>query len=233
MKYIILVISILVFSQSCKTCIEGSGQEKTKTFQLDVFEKIEIDGSGKIILQQGNTQEVKLVADDNIIEFVNITVSRNRLKIKNTECFDSYGQLTVYVTIPNFKELTINGDADVSTAGLFTCDDFDCDLNGSGKVKLNMNCDDITTDINGTGRIIYEGQCDTHDVNLDGSGILETTKMIARDFDIDLKGTGSAKIQALDDLNIKIDGTGNVYYKGKPKNLNTQINGTGKVQAIE
>jgi hypothetical protein len=228
-KIIILAVIVAVFDNSCKNCIEGSGHEAVQTIQVDIFDKIEVDGTAKIIVQQGNIQEVKIVADDNLIEKIEFSVSRGRLHIENTECIKSYSQLSIYVTIPKFSELIVNGDAEVSTFGTFSVEDFDCDLNGSGTVKLSLIAEDIDTNIKGSVKLILEGQCDENDVTLDGSGSLDSYKMLARQLTLDLNGSGVARVSALEDLSIVINGSGTAYYKGKPGDLVTKITGTGKV----
>jgi len=83
---------------------------------------------------------------------------------------------------------------------------------------------------NGTGDVIISEsmQVDDISVSLVGTGSLYGFALTADDCNVEISGTGDCEITVNNTLDVSIDGTGSVYYKGFPT-VNADIAGTGRV----
>jgi len=231
--FFLTIFFVALATTGCKNCIEGSGVEATKIIQADIFTKIKVEGKAKIFLKQGHVQEIKVVADSNLVEILKFSVSRDRLTIENNSCLDSYSQLNIYITVPMLSELVVEGDAEVKTLSRMTVDDFDVETDGSGRVQLNLVADDLDAKMDGSGVLEFEGQCDNSEITLRGSGVFDASRMLANSLDLEQNGSADAKVSAHDDLNITINGSGTVFYRGKPSDLSSKITGTGRILQLD
>jgi hypothetical protein len=65
-------------------------------------------------------------------------------------------------------------------------------------------------------------------ISLTGTGSFMGFSMRAGDCQVDITGTGNCEITVDNSLDVTIDGTGSVYYKGNP-DINEDITGSGSL----
>lgn len=65
-------------------------------------------------------------------------------------------------------------------------------------------------------------------IYLEGAGNFSGFMMTAENCQVDISGTGNCEITVTKELDVTIDGTGSVYYKGNPS-IQEDIAGTGRV----
>ena len=107
LKIIVLFISILLTSCNANLNIgdgiEGSGNVITEKRKItDSFTKIKASTGVEVILEQGNTTEIEVEIDDNLIEYVNKAVAelpekqRSALTLRDFEGHDyrTIGEIT-------------------------------------------------------------------------------------------------------------------------------------------
>lgn len=63
---------------------------------------------------------------------------------------------------------------------------------------------------------------------LSGTGKISAFGLFTEKAQLEINGGGQIEVSVRDNLNVKIDGSGIVYYKGNPE-LYTQITGAGQV----
>ena len=57
-------------------------------------------------------------------------------------------------------------------------------------------------------------------------------EFVAKDYNISISGSGRATINLEGELDVRISGSGNVYYKGNPTGVNSSTSGSGKVRRM-
>src|SRR5690606_18597342 len=62
-----------------------------------------------------------------------------------------------------------------------------------------------------------------------GSGSFDSFGFSSQIADVAISGSGEAKITVSQTLNVTINGSGSVYYKGDPGSVHNDISGSGKV----
>jgi len=87
---------------------------------------------------------------------------------------------------------------------------------------------------NGTGDVIISDSMQLEDItiNLLGTGSFLGFPLSTDECKVDILGIGNCEISVNNKLDVKISGTGSVFYKGSPQ-VNAEITGSGKVNAVE
>ncbi len=140
----------------------------------------------------------------------------------------------------SLKNFTCNGNIENKILGSgsialqnFSAKSFYNEITGTGDIVM-INADSCTSSkskIVGTGDISLSSK-DTlasNDMTISGAGDAHFFEVVAKNSDVDITGTGSAYVFVLSALEAKIEGTGNIYYRGQPK-INLNITGTGKLK---
>jgi hypothetical protein len=70
--------------------------------------------------------------------------------------------------------------------------------------------------LSGTGDHVFEGSCVYQDIDMDGTADYSAYDLESEICDIICDGTGDAKLNVSEELNVSIKSVGDVYYIGNP-----------------
>ncbi len=211
-----LILSVFLLSGciNFNNCIAGSNNiiSENRTIELP-FDSIHINGAADVYFTQGEKTPLTIEGDDNLLKEVETSVSGSTLTIENKDCFFNHNPIKITVSMENVKKLSIAG---------------------SGKMESvnNINSEDVEVLIMGSGSVKLKGNADNLDVLFQGSGNVEAYDLTTKSTKIRIEGSGSAKVNAEEELDVNIMGSGKVFYKGVPK-MTQSISGSGKIESVE
>ncbi|RED49460.1 head GIN domain-containing protein [Seonamhaeicola aphaedonensis] len=205
---VFLFIPIVVLSCS-NDILYGSGDLKSERRDVPIFSKIKSEGVFEVFIDQGTTQSLEIIADDNIIHKVKSKVVNNEL----------------ILTLDNDTYRNINLQAHITVNTLSSIKNF-----GAGNITILgfSEIERLNVLNSGSANIVLEGSGDYMNLTNEGSGNIMGFDFIINNGDFDIEGSGNIEINCSNSLDITIEGSGNVYYKGQPT-INSNINGSGSV----
>lgn len=86
----------------------------------------------------------------------------------------------------------------------------------------------FTTTGNSTVSIL-SGTASDFEAVVTGASIIQAFDFTAQNGTVNVEGSGSVELSVTDKLKAKIVGSGNIYYKGNPTTVTSDITGSGKV----
>jgi hypothetical protein len=221
LKYSMLAMGIifLIFFYSCEkyNCIEGNfiyaSEERTS---VD-FSGIELDGSFDVYVTYDTVTSVIVEGDENLMRYISTSVKANTLEIRNTSrrCLDSGHDIVITVTTPVLRFISVYGSGYINS-GYFNTSSMDIQVDGSGAVYADVDCNNLHAEVDGSGEIrLYGTGIDSYMI-IDGSGRIRAFDFESEVCYIDIDGSGDAYVFVWDLLDVYIEGSGIVYYKGNP-----------------
>jgi len=234
----IFIISVLVLS-ACRLpfvdVTRGSGDLVTESREVSGFSEIRLDGAGRLVITQGETESLEIEAEDNIINELTSEVRGNTLVLgieeqlwRNT-VIPTKG-ITYTLMVTDLTAITFNGAGDLEMGSLDTSS-LELVINGAGQINLDeLTADSLTVQISGTGTIDIRGQVSSQAVTIDGAGNYEAGDLQTSSTTIDINGLGNGTVWVSDSLDVTIDGGGTVNYYGSPS-LTQEINGVGDINS--
>ncbi len=225
----------LVFASlvSCNSsCEKGSGKAVSENRKLEAFTKINISGSYKIVLKQGESA-VKVTADDNLLHFIETDVSGDELTIKNKKNICNAGTMEIDISNPDFQVIKSANALDLSSDGKLSLKDFDMEFGGASKVKLDLNAANVKIQTSGAADINLTGQATENQVTMSGAGNLNALDFIVANYRVETSGITHCKINVLKELTVNINGTGSLEYKGNPAKISNQHSGLTSIKKID
>ncbi|MEQ8908430.1 MAG: head GIN domain-containing protein [Vicingaceae bacterium] len=233
LKMISLSTLLPLFLSSCLfwgNCEEGKGPVVEKTIEVKNFEELELSGSHTVYLSQGNTQSVKIKAQENLIELLNTQVEGGEWDIHFKKCVKSKEKIEFYVTVPNLNEIAIEGSGEIIGKTPFESDKMELEISGSGEIHVELvNVKELDSEINGSGDLKLSGTTKNHEIEINGSGDVDAYDLQTDNTKVEINGSGDVKINVSYELNVEVNGSGDVYYKGDVKNIHTEVNGSGEI----
>jgi hypothetical protein len=197
---------------SSSNSVQGSGVAATQTRGLERFSSVELAGSNNVVVHVGVKQSVVVHADDNLLRHVTTQVHAGNLIIGNTSgSFTTKSPMSVEVSVPSLKALTLIGIGVISTTGIKTSS--------------------LTVRLSGSGVLRASGSVTRLDVSLGGSGDAQLEQLAARDAHAVVSGSGRILVRATNSLDAAVPGSGAIIYRGNPAHVTTNVTGNGAVTA--
>lgn len=215
------------------TVIRGSGNLVTESREVSDFDKVRLDGAGRLFITQGEEESLEIEAEDNIIDKLTSDVQDGMLVLGyedqpwRTTVIPTNG-ITYTLTVKDLTGLTFNGAGDLEMSTLETTS-LDVEINGAGQLTIDdLTAEDLKVHIAGASTISVSGEVSSQDVVIDGAGNFKAEDMKSESTSIEINGIGNANVWATDTLEINIDGGGTVNYYGTPS-VTQDINGLGDI----
>jgi hypothetical protein len=214
--------------------IKGSGIIKSQKRALSNVKYIVNDGSAKIVLSYGNTEEATIETDDNLIDHVKLENKGGKLYVTTDNVSFNSKRLVVYITLKELKGLKTRGSGNISTKGQIKSKDLMLLVEGSGDINIvNVISDKITVAVFGSGDVTLSGETKELNAEIAGSGDVKANLLEAKDAYVKIGGSGDVSLDAWNQLSVKISGSGDVTYVRNPRNLSTSISGSGDVRYVK
>lgn len=231
--FLILSFAAITFSlQSCNddelSCIRAGSNNITEPRDLENFHSIVINTVGNLKITQGPEFDVKLTGPDNVVPLILTDVQNNVLNISSQNCFNGSYELVIEITAPDIRLISMAGVGNIETTNTIASEEVTIQLTGIGDVNATLNVEKVHTLISGQGTITYTGLADFHELICSGQFSLKSYDLITNHTSIRIIGSGDSEITANENLDVVIEGSGNVYYKGSPQ-INSNITGSGAV----
>jgi hypothetical protein len=229
---LILSLGLVFILTACAFGIEGSGKIATETRTVEKFSGVELKNAANVFITQGETQEVKIEAEDNLIQHITTKVKNNELIIDCEENITSHEPINVYITVKEICLLELSGSGNITTKNEISCDHLTLHLGGSGEMKVALKSQSLKATLSGSGNMNLSGSVSESDLRINGSGNVNAQKMKSFTSSVNISGSGNTKVDVGNELNVNISGSGNVQYVTEPAKINTKITGSGEVQKI-
>jgi hypothetical protein len=192
-----------------------------KELKLEPFSRISFRAEGKLYLRQGSPQKVEVEGDRDYIDELDIRVEGDRLTMgRDSWNFwnwnNSSNKVTIYVTVPDIKSLSVSGSGDLIGETKITSRDLELKVSGSGSMVLEADASGaIDADVSGSGDIELKGK--------------------SKDFESHVSGSGKVKltISVADRATFGLSGSGKVIASGSAQEVKATISGSGEVLAAD
>lgn len=256
MKIYATIIGILIagLSVQCvnisQETIKDNGEINTVQRNLNDYDAIEISGSIKTKLTTGKEGSLTITASENILPYIITEVEDNKLKVhlQDDYNFRIRHKMLVEIPVESISKLNLRGSGEISSTSKLTGKNLQLTLKGSGDMLLNIDTQELHTNLKGSGDmelslniqnfyinskgsgdLDLEGFANNLQADLKGSGDLKAANLKVKKADMNLKGSGNAKIFVENEVDVAIKGSGDVTILGNPKTQRTSTKGSGDI----
>lgn len=212
--------------------------QKRQMVDVGDFDEIAMRVAGTVYVTQGNKNEVIVEGYDEDLEEVKIDVRGGVLNIESNRrsswrFWDSNNvRVEVYVTVKELRGVSVSGSGDIVGQNTIETGNFRAKVSGSGDIEMELDARNVDASISGSGNIELSGSSNSGSLSISGSGKLLAENMKVDDFEVRISGSGRGSITVFGELDVRISGSGSVYYGGEPTGVNSSISGSGKVRRI-
>ncbi|MFI2742909.1 head GIN domain-containing protein [Zhouia sp. PK063] len=215
--------------------IKGNGNSIEDTRSTKDYDGVHVAGAMDVTLVAGNEGKITVKTDDNLQEYIVTEVENNTLKIYVKKGYNVSTRKGIIVTVPveTIDEVALAGSGDVATSGItLKSNKITVRIAGSGDLDLAVDAKEVEGKLAGSGDLKLKGTTTTFDCSLAGSGDVYAADLKATDVSVSVAGSGDARVYCDGNLNAKVVGSGDIYYKGNPKHENSKVAGSGDISKL-
>jgi hypothetical protein len=237
MKRTLLVCSVALLGlASCNIkSVKGDGNVTSKNYAGKGFRDIEASSDLEVHLVQGPDYDVKVEAEKNILEYIEVAVVGDVLKIgqKNNTSISPGKPIKVYVTAPEFRNLELSGACSLLSDGKISSGtEVKIGMSGACETNMEIEAPKIDVDASGATEIKLRGRAATFEVDASGSSTINCFDLLTENANIEISGGGDAEVSVSKSLTVDISGAGSVRYKGNPV-IKQDVSGAGSVNKAD
>lgn len=197
---------------------------------LDVsgVKRIELGLACKVTLVQADKPSIDITGDEDALEDVHTRLRGDRLEIYNNKHHQHKDDISIIISFPDLKELSLTGVVDIETPNQVKFDDLKIEASGVADLDINLKSTKLVIEASGvlSGEITGE----TKDVKIDISGVgrLDASEFKADNCEVEVSGIAKASVYAVERLDASVSGMGKISYQGRPI-VNKSSSGFGSI----
>ena len=221
MKNVFLfTLVILVLASGCRgfgNRESGSGHIISDTRSASGFHNIEVSGAIDVYLKQDSSTSVKVEADDNLLQYVEVYTNNSTLVIKTRRgvWIRPTNKIKVYVSNPMYRELEVSGASSIhSENGISSNESLHVGLSGASIAKLEFNAPRISVDLSGASNLTIRGRTKDFEAGASGASKIWCFDLLTENTDVEASGASSAEVYASVKLAGNASGASHIKYKG-------------------
>ncbi len=240
LKHFSLLMIAITLLNSCGkdpfcNCFESTGSKTSEIRTLNSFSTLEVFNNVSVNWYQSNDHKVVVTCGSNLIDGIQTDVEARVLKIRNinrcnwmrdpgnTFLIDVYSPTLGTIICRTVGDITCK---DTVRNSVFLAESWD----GTGTIKLKLDVSEAYLKIHtGPVDIIANGKTDYCYLYNTGNGYIRAEGLQASDAFVMSRSTGDCYVNSGNNLQVKIDYQGDIYYLGQPSNIQSQITGTGRL----
>lgn len=243
----VLVIATATALGGCASF--DSGPLVSEQRDVSDIRMVELSTEGDLTISVGPAPALTVTAGERIIDRLTAEVSDGVLRLDMAgESLLPNGRISYDLTVTSVESITVlgsgdatvdftgaiapvivsSGSGDVEATGIDAAT-AEVTMNGSGEVTVaGARVQNLTVRIDGSGGARIDGTADTQRVELNGSGEYEAAHLRSARASVGIHGSGGADITASAELEIVLDGSGDVVYGGDAR-VTKDVSGSGEL----
>jgi hypothetical protein len=190
---------------------DGSGRRIRQARAAGNFTRVIVDDALDAEIVIGPRAAIEFEGDDNLIDRIRADARDGVLHLRVEGSYRVRQPMIARITVPRIEAVDLRASGDVRLDG----------LNG-GRLALAGQ---------GSGSFRADGRVDEVDVRIQGSGDADLERLRARSARVVINGSGNVRVQATEAMAATVNGTGDITYSGRPRQVSEDVNGTGSIRA--
>lgn len=227
----------------------GSGRMITEQRSVSGINGVSLATTGELFIEVGNTESLRIEAEDNLISRIRADVRGGILNIQTQAPGNLFFTQPVryYLTVKSLNAISISSSGDVQAPDL-KAERFSINVSSSGNLRLgNLQADSLDVNISSSGDVamgvlkagsidvsigssgnlsIGGGEVKRQNIAINSSGEYKAQNLASEEADVVLNSSGDAAIRVRDRLSANLNSSSELNYWGNPSiNINKSSSG--------
>jgi hypothetical protein len=222
----VAVVCTVLVLRGCPGVLIGSGNLETEEYSLANFTKVEISSAFEFEIRQSSSYSVNVTADDNLIDYVQISQDGQTLKIR-LGAVPSFRLVTLRVSVamPWLNGLAVSGACRGNVSDFSSSEDLDITVSGASRVTGDITAGDVGFDVSGASTVQLEGSADKLTAIVNGASTFNLEDFTVNNADVNISGASTGTINLNGRLDANVSGASTLLYIGDPTRGTIDVSG--------
>lgn len=225
---LLLILNLAVFA---------GAQDKTEIRSLKKFDKVEVSAGIDLFISMGNRQEVKVVADEDIIDEVKTEVRNGTLHVTmdNSGFFNFFNwgngskSKQVFVTVTELRGIDVSSGADVKSENTLKGDQLELDASSGSDMEVEVIFRDISLEASSGSDVKIRGRAKTFRAHASSGSDINGRQLEASVAHVKASSGSDISLTVTEELEASASSGGDVTYYGNPELKEIETSSGGDV----
>jgi hypothetical protein len=231
--FLLVVIVLTGLSAGCdldEVIVSGSGDVVTQEEDISGFDEVSASHNFEVNIEQGDSYEVVIRIDDNLLDDLEVTKRGDRLEIGfKRNIITRNATMEANITMPKLMVVDLSGASDAQITGFNSNDDFNSGLSGASSLSGDIRSGDVSLDLSGASEVTLSGSGGNLVIDASGSSDVDLAEFPVEDADLDLSGSSEIILNVNGTLDVSASGSSDVEYVGEPTLGSIDTSGSSSV----
>ncbi len=228
------ILVILFTTTSCfidgMTGIRGNGNIVSEDRNINSdFDAIKVQQGINLFLTQGNSTELNVEADDNIMDLLITEVKNNELKIYFEKNVYRAKARNVYLTTSTISKIRTSSGASVKSENTLQVNTLDLDSSSGSSIKVYVSADKVISSTSSGADIDIYGKTNTFSASASSGSSIDADKLESVDAYAKASSGANIDVNVSGKLTAKASSGGDIDYEGDPINVDKDTSSGGSV----
>jgi hypothetical protein len=213
--------------------ITGSGKLEGRGYDLRGFTKVEAGNGCKLEVTAAEGFSVSLEMDDNLEEYLEVTVTGATLHIRTKPGLAlALNNVTrrATLTLPELTGLDLSGGTRGQVSGFRSEKNLDVTLSGGSQLYGDVSSGHARLNLSGGSLMEVTGAAGNLDINASGGSRARLAGWSVQDVKIDARGGSQVAVNLSSRLSGEASGGSRVQYSGNPTSVDVEESGGSRVE---
>lgn len=192
------------------------------------FTGIRIMGAVRLQVSQADTCSV-FVGDGDLVGLTT-NVENGTLVVKTVESLTSVPSLRV--TLPEWKECSVEGAAQVLTDGTVHSDRLCISVEGAAALNVDLDVKVLSVSVEGAAVCELSGKAGLFQLSQEGMAVTHAVNLVADVVDVSCDGMSAAEVMCTQKLTAEADDMSKIAYSGNPADCNVRAESMATVKPM-
>ncbi|MCF8380197.1 MAG: DUF2807 domain-containing protein [Bacteroidales bacterium] len=237
MRYRLFLVPLLTLFLSLQSCydfmdngISGNGNVISEMRTVKDFHGIDAAAGLKVFVEFGEmSNEVEVLADENLHEYIECYVEGGILKIKTSKNIRNAESKEIYVKAGDIDHLEASSASRIIGIETLKTSELFIEVSSAGNMEVDLIAEDIDVEVSSSGNADLSGEAENMRVNVSSAGDLNAFSLKVRNCNIDVSSAGNASVFVYGELIADASSAGSIKYQGNPQTKSLNKSSAGSI----
>lgn len=232
-KTLVFALMMLIFN-SCviNNNVKGNGDRKTETRTINSeITNLVVSNAIQVKLTQGDTPELKVTADSNIINHIETKQEGSTLYIKTAfgTNLDFNNDVIVNLKIPNIYNISTSSASSVEGKNTIISKELTLETSSSSLIEIALETEQLTVDSSSASEVILNGKAINVQLDSSSSSTINAGQLLANNIIAKASSASEIKCNPIINLEARASSSGDIKFVNKPKYIKKSESSAGNV----
>ena len=193
------------------------------------FEIISVQQGINLFITQGESVQLNVEADENILDILMTEVKNNELKIYFKKNVYQAKARNVYLTASTISEIKASSGASVKSENTILAKSLDLDSSSGSSIVIYTNTNELTSESSSGSTITIFGKSEIFSAKASSGSSINANELKTFDAITKVSSGADIKVNVTGKLTAKASSGGAIDYKGNPEDVDKEATSGGSV----